>query len=59
MNAAKQLIKRLWENYKAKVPTARQVEEQLKLKNETWVEDHIALRSFNFDQFGSHNFPLC
>ena len=55
MTAAKQLIKRLWENYKAKVPTARKVEEQLKLKNETWVEDHIALRSFNFEHFGSHN----
>ena len=55
MNSAKDLIKHLWENYRTLVPSAKKIENQLRLQNEVWIEDHIALRSFNFGNFGSRN----
>ena len=54
MNSAKDLIKHLWENYRTLVPSAKKIENQLRIQNEVWIEDHIALRSFNFGNFGSH-----
>ena len=55
MNSAKDLIKHLWENYRTLVPSAKKIENQLRIQNEVWIEDHIALRSFNFGNFGSRN----
>ena len=55
MNSAQLLIKKLWQNYSNQVPSAIKVEEALKLRNEIWIEDHIALRSFNYLNFGTRN----
>tara|TARA_Y100000589_G_scaffold332068_1_gene388985 strand:+ start:3588 stop:4421 length:834 start_codon:yes stop_codon:yes gene_type:complete len=55
MNSAQLLIQKLWQNYSNKVPSAVKVQQALKLRNEIWIEDHIALRTFNYLNFGSRN----
>lgn len=39
------IIKKLWKNYKNKVPQANIIENAIKQKQDIWVEDHIAFRT--------------
>jgi hypothetical protein len=40
----RRFVDELWNDYRAKVPDARAIEDALKTRGEAWREDHIALR---------------
>lgn len=55
MCKSKSLIKKLWSFYCQKVPSAQKIQKALIGQGEIWVEDHIALRTFNWRKFGKQN----
>ena len=58
MIQAHDLVKNLWDVYRQNVPTASRVFEALIDINEVWIEDHIALRTFNWKKFNKHNLEM-
>lgn len=55
MIRAHNLVNKLWEIYCQNVPTASKVRKALMDRNEIWIEDHIALRTFNWNNFNKNN----
>lgn len=54
MQAAENVIKALWEFYRGRVPQARELENALRARGDTWIEDHIAFRTFPGEHVGAH-----
>jgi|MDTC01.2.fsa_nt_gb hypothetical protein len=48
----KTLLGHLWKDYTAMTPLAEEIREILSERNEVFVNDHIALRTFNIDSIG-------
>lgn len=51
---ARNVVSRLWAQYRAAVPDARRVEDALRARGETWNEDHLALRTLPGAHCGAH-----
>ena len=49
---AKQLFKLLWQHYIAKMPQAKKSIEVVEAQGDTFVNDHVAFRSFGLEGLG-------